>query len=247
MEQAIHVVSNSSYACKHPWNHTQIWGGKQMKGLGCAMHIPLEISEPVLSGRNLCPPNKKAENHQFAASTPGSPNTSRGWRNIQKHAAWHQCFSRFSVVFSAGVWLLSLAQPTAAPCFGEGSTLWTHTQGSRAATHQRHCAHCLLCSILGQRASPLLCCRGPKQSPSKLPFCCILHPFSRCPLETANQWADFGPQTGVTGVRRMALPRRDAPLAQSCTSSPCKTLLMQDEGHSQSILSQSWKALWWLT
>lgn len=101
MEQAIHIVLNCSCACKHPWNHTQIWGGKQTEGLRCTIHICYGTTAPLPSGRNPCPPNKKAEKHQLAAITPGSPNTSKGRRSMRDRAAWHQCFSRFSGVFSS--------------------------------------------------------------------------------------------------------------------------------------------------
>lgn len=94
-----------------------------------------------------------------------------------------------------------------------------------------------------QGSSSLLHCRRPRQSP----FYCILCPFSRWSLETANQRTDFGPKTGVTGVRWMALPRRDVLLAQNWTSTPYKTLLMQDKGHRWSTPSSSWTALWWPT
>lgn len=118
----------------------------------------------------------------------------------------------------------------------------------RAATHWRHHAHHLLCSILGHRAAPLCsAAEDLNNHPSKCLFVAILCPFSIWPLETANQWTNSGSKTGVTGVRRMVLPRRDALLAQSWTSTFYKTLLMQDEGHRWSTPSSSWTAFWRLT
>lgn len=77
-----------------------------------------------------------------------------------------------------------------------------------------------------QGSSSLPRCRGPQHSPSELPFCGILCPFSRCPLENANQWIDFVPKTSISGARRMALPRRGALLAQSWTK-PEQTIVFE--------------------
>lgn len=55
----------------------------------------------------------------------------------------------------------------------------------------------------------------------------------------------FFPKTGVSGVRSIALPRRDALMALSSTSTLCNTLLMQDEGHHWSTPSPPWTTLSW--
>lgn len=134
-----------------------------MKGLGCAIHICYRISAPAPSGRNLCPPNKKAEKHQLAAIIPGSPNTSKSQRSMRDHAAWHHCFSRFSGVFSSGFWLLSLAQSPAAPCLGTREHIMDPHVGTQSCCLPE--APCTLPSVQHPRpqgSSSLLHCRGPK-------------------------------------------------------------------------------------
>ena len=146
MERAIHIVLSCLCACKHPWNHTQIPGGKQTKGLGCAIHICYRISAPAPSGRNLCPPNEKAEKHQLAAIIPGSPNTSKGQSSMRDHAAWHQCFSRFSGVFSSGFWLLkSCPVPCCSMPWHKGAR-YGPTRGDPELLLARGTMHTALCA-----------------------------------------------------------------------------------------------------
>lgn len=95
------------------------------------------------------------------------------------------------------------------------ATGWTRRKGLG-------CATCICYGVIPshprpQGSSSLPPCRGPQRSPSELPFCCILCPFSRRPLENANQWVDFVPKTSITGARRMAPPKRGALLAESWT------------------------------
>ena len=143
----------------------------------------------------------------------------------EEHARLWYTASVFLKIFWSG--FVCFLAPWSCPvhCCSTPQQQRTLHQGSRAAAHQRH------------HAAPLLCCKGPEWSPSKLSFYCISCTFSRCCLETANQRTDFCPKTGVTGVRRMALPRRDVLFAQNWTSTLCKTLLMQDRGHTFLILN----------
>lgn len=248
MEQAIHVVLNCLRACKHPWNHTKIRGGKQMKGLSWAIHWCCGISAPVPSGRNSCPPNKKAEKHQLCCHHTWQPKHEQ--RQEEYARPWCMASVFLEIFWSISLWFLA---PQCCPVHWCSMPWWReHVRDPHMGT-QSCCPPEAPCSLPPaqhsgpQGSSSLLRCRGPKRWPSKVPFSCIWCPFSRCSLETANQWTDFGPKTGVIGVRKMALPRRDAVLAQSWTSTLCKTLLMQDEGQSWSTPSSSWTALWWST
>lgn len=106
---------------------------------------------------------KHTKRYQLAAITPCSPNTHKSQRGVQDCAAQHQCSQDFQESPDS----LGLAQPTAAPCLGEGSRLGGHTQGPRGAAHH---AHCPWAASRTWGSSSLLPCRGPQWSPSKFLF-----------------------------------------------------------------------------
>lgn len=155
MEQAIHVVLNCLRACKHPWNHTKIRGGKQMKGLSWAIHWCCGISAPVPSGRNSCPPNKKAEKHQLCCHHTWQPKHEQ--RQEEYARPWCMASVFLEIFWSISLWFLA---PQCCPVHWCSMPWWReHVRDPHMGT-QSCCPPEAPCSLppaqhSGHRAAPL--------------------------------------------------------------------------------------------